>query len=66
MSALRAIDWSFLSERSDGHPLPIMCSGVLPTVGARIAALRASTMGERIYRRIGYETVRRYPTIVRF
>ncbi len=35
-------------------------------LGARMAALQASVMGEPIYARMGYATVTRYPTLVQF
>ncbi len=61
--------WVGTTPAARGRGLAELCTRAATNagfdLGARIAALQASVMGEPIYRRMGYVTVSRYPHLVR-
>ena len=62
------IYWVGTTPAARGRGLAELCTRAATNrgfdLGARMAALQASVMGEPIYARMGYVTVTRYPTIV--
>ncbi|MGH7789905.1 MAG: GNAT family N-acetyltransferase [Candidatus Binatia bacterium] len=64
------IYWVGTSPAARGRGLAELCTRAAGNagfdLGARIAALQASVMGDPIYRRMGYVEVTRYPTMVQF
>jgi ribosomal protein S18 acetylase RimI-like enzyme len=62
------IYWVGTTPSARGRGLAELCTRVATNrgfdLGARMAALQASTMGEPIYARMGYATVTHYPTLV--
>ena len=61
--------WVGTTPAARGRGLAELCTRAAGNagfdLGARIAALQASVMGEPVYRRMGYETVTRYASFVR-
>jgi hypothetical protein len=68
--AVAGVYWVGTTPAARGRGLAELCTRAAGNagfdLGARIAALQASTMGEPIYRRMGYHEVTRYPFFVRF
>lgn len=64
------IYWVGTTPAARGRGLAELCTRAAGNagfaLGARIAALQASVMGEPIYRRMGYVEVTRYPYLVQF
>jgi hypothetical protein len=62
--------WVGTTTGARGRGLAELCTRAVGNagfdLGAQIAALQASPMGEPVYRRMGYEEVTRYPTLVHF
>lgn len=64
------IYWVGTTPEARGRGLAELCTRAAGNagfdLGARIAALQASVMGEPVYRRMGYFEVTRYPYLVQF
>jgi len=64
------IYWVGTHPETRGRGLAELCTRAAGNagfdLGARIAALQASVMGEPVYRRMGYAEVTRYPFLVQF
>ena len=64
------IYWVGTTPEARGRGLAELCTRAATNrgfdLGARVAALQASVMGEPIYARMGYVEVTRYPLLVQF
>jgi predicted acetyltransferase len=62
--------WVGTAPEARGRGLAELCTRAAGNagfdLGARVAALQASPMGEPVYRRMGYSEATRYPFCVRF
>jgi GNAT superfamily N-acetyltransferase len=62
------IYWVGTTPEARGRGLAALCTRVAGNagfaMGARVAALQASVMGEPVYRRMGYREITRYPWYV--